>query len=288
MLIGAHVSTAGGLEKSIGRAEAIGAESMQIFSQSPRMWRPTSYTQQQLNLFTETLAKSSVKSFVIHAVYLINCASKDPEIQDKSRAALVHALKVGDQVGSDGVVLHPGSTKGEPLDESVDRVSQALAYVLGLNDCCDVLLENTAGAGGTIGRDIDQLAAILEGVDRLDSKLATRVGFCLDSCHLFASGLDIRTPESVAELVDRFDRSIGLDRLKCIHLNDSKGAFGSNRDRHENLGEGELGNSGLIAFLGEPRFANLPVILEVPGSEKKGPDRRQVDIAKRLAKEAGN
>lgn len=283
MLIGAHVSTAGGLEKSIGRAEAIGAESMQVFSQSPRMWNPTSYTQKHLDLFTAALAKSSVKSFVIHAVYLINCASKDPEIQDKSREALVHALKVGDQIGSDGVVLHPGSTKGEPLDESIHRVSQALAYALGLSDCCDVLLENTAGAGGTIGRDIDQLAAILEGVDRLDSKLTTRVGFCLDSCHLFASGLDIRTPGSVAELVDRFDRSIGLDRLKCIHLNDSKGTLGSNRDRHENLGDGEIGRGGLIAFLGEPRFANLPVILEVPGSEKKGPDRRQVDIAKRLA-----
>ncbi len=283
MLIGAHVSIAGGLDKSVGRAEAIGAQAMQIFNQSPRMWRPTDYSQDQFDLFKETFKASDIDSVVIHAVYLINCASKDSGIQSKSRISLTQALKVGDEIGADGVILHPGSTKGEPLADSIERVSKALVDSLGKSEMCPVLLENTAGAGGTIGRDFDELASILGNVESLNSTLAERVGFCLDSCHLFASGFDIRTPESASDVADKFDRAIGLDRLRCIHLNDSKAPFGSNRDRHENLGEGELGKAGLIAFLGEPRFKDLPVILEVPGFDREGPNKKQVALAKRLS-----
>ncbi len=286
MLIGAHVSTAGGLEKSIERAEAIGARSMQIFNQSPRMWRPTSYTEDQFALFRRRLEESSVESVVIHAVYLINCASNEREIRSKSLKSLAQALKVGSAIGAAGVVLHPGSAKNRPRDEAIKRISEALFQALSESEDCPVLLENTAGAGGTIGRDFDELATILSGVESLDSSSVDRVGFCLDSCHLFASGIDIRTPELVAGVVDEFEKSVGLDRLRCIHLNDSKVPFNSNKDRHENLGDGELGEDGLIAFLGEPRFDALPVILEVPGFGKDGPDRKQVGIANRLAKRA--
>lgn len=286
MLIGAHVSTAGGLDKSVERAETIGARSMQIFNQSPRMWRPTVYTNEQFDLFRERLEASEVESVVIHAVYLINCASKDAEIRKKSLASLTQALDVGSRIGADGVVLHPGSTKGEPLDESIGRVAEALTACLDESEVCPILLENTAGAGGTIGRNFDELAAILERVGKIDSSLQGRVGFCLDSCHLFASGFEIGSHDSVTQVVDLFDRQIGIDRLRCIHLNDSKTPFASHRDRHENLGEGELGREGLIAFLGEPRFDGLPVILEVPGFGKEGPDRKQVGIANRLLKKA--
>ena len=287
MLIGAHVSTAGGLEKSIERAEKIGARTMQIFSQSPRMWRPTNYTEDHFALFRDRLEESSVQSVVIHAVYLINCASVETDIRGKSLKSLSQALRVGCAIGAEGVVLHPGSAKDRSRDEAIGLISEAIVQVLSETEGCPVFLENTAGAGGTIGRDFDELASILSGVESLDSSSVDRVGFCLDSCHLFASGIDIRTPELVAGVVDEFEKSIGLDRLGCIHLNDSKVPFGSNKDRHENLGDGELGDDGLIAFLGEPRFDALPVILEVPGFGKKGPDRKQVGIANRLAKRAG-
>ena len=180
------------------------------------MWRPTEWKQDDIDEFRERMDDGPIKSVVIHAVYLINAASNDPEIRKKSLASLTHALRVGDAIGADGVVFHPGSTVGEPLDEAIERVGEAIREVLAESDSCPLLLEDTAGAGGTIGRDFQELAKLIElggGGERL--------GICLDSCHLFASGYDISTADKLAGVVDECDSIVGLDRLRCLHVNDS-------------------------------------------------------------------
>jgi deoxyribonuclease IV len=273
MLVGGHVSSSGGLVKSYERGVEFGCDALQIFNQSPRMWRPTQYGADDIAEFRERMASGPIKSVVIHAVYLINAASKDPEIRKKSLASLTQALQVGDAIGADGVVFHPGSTVGEPLEESIDRVGEAIREVLAESDSCPLLLEDTAGAGGTIGRDFHELARLIElggGGDRL--------GVCLDSCHMFASGYDISTADKLAEVVDDCVSIVGLERVQCLHVNDSKVPLGSNRDRHDILPEGELGTRGLSAFLSEPRFEGLPALLETKLSAE------QVAIAKDLRK----
>jgi deoxyribonuclease-4 len=281
MLIGGHVSSAGGLVKAIERAEEMGCETLQIFNQSPRAWRPTRYTAEDFLAARAGLDESAVDSIYIHAVYLINCASPDPELRRKSLESLGHALHIGDGIGAGGVVLHPGSSKGAPADEALALIGEALSEALSESESCPILLENTAGSGDTIGRTCDELAAVIER-----SGGGERLGICLDSCHLLASGHEVRDAEQLAEVVDAYDRALGLDRLRCLHLNDSKTALGSNVDRHANLGEGELGEDGIRTFLAEPRFEGLPVLIEVPGPENKGPDRGQIEIAKRLRAEA--
>ncbi len=277
MLIGAHVSASGGLSNAVGRGVETGSGAIQIFHQSPRMWRPTAYGEADFERFRVELEASSVKSVVIHAVYLINCASKEREIRAKSIASLIHALRVGDGIGAVGVVLHAGSRKGEPHAASMKRAGKAIAAALAETDSCPVLLENTAGTQGPLGRDFGELAELIELAGG-----GARLGACLDCCHLLASGFEIREPESLAAVVEDFDSEVGLDRLRCLHVNDSKIPLGGNRDRHANLGEGELGRAGIATFLSEPRFEDLPALLEVPGPDGHGPDRTEVDLAKQL------
>lgn len=277
MLIGAHVSTAGGLTRAVERGVDLGCEAIQVFHQSPRAWRPTKYTEADFEAFREALEGSGIGAVAIHAVYLINCASKEPEIRRKSLDSLLHALRIGDGIGATGVVLHAGARKGEPHDASMKRAAEAISEALGESDSCRLLLENTAGTQGPLGKSFDELADLLElsGGDG-------RLGICVDCCHLLASGFEIRAPERLSEVVDEIDAKLGLDRLHCLHVNDSAIPLGGNRDRHANLGEGELGDAGLRAFLSEPRFEGLPALLEVPGPDGRGPDREQVEIAKRL------
>jgi deoxyribonuclease IV len=281
MLIGAHVSSGGGLDRAVERGEAIGAETIQIFNQSPRMWRPTKYTEKNFAAFRERLAASPVESVYIHAVYLINVASDDTEVRRKSLASLTHALTVGDAIGADGVVLHPGSGKGQRPASTFKRLGRAVEEALARTERCPLLFEDTAGAGFTIGRTFEELAKVIEV-----SGSGKRLGTCLDSCHLLASGYEIREPAALGAVIDEFESVVGLDRLKALHMNDSMTALGSNRDRHAILGEGEIGEDGLRVFLGERRFAELPVLLET-GPDGHPPDKRQVDIAKRLRAEAG-
>jgi deoxyribonuclease-4 len=280
MLIGAHVSTAGGLDRAVQRGTERRCEAIQIFHQSTRAWRPTKYTDEHVARFRAALADSAIGAVVIHAVYLINCASMEDEIRSKSLGALASALRLGDRIGAVGVVLHPGSQKGCPYEECVRLVGEALREVLGQSDRCPLLLEDTAGAAGTLGRDFDELRRLIQlgGEDE-------RLGVCLDCCHLLASGFEIRTPEALASVIDEFEAKIGLGRLGCLHINDSAMPLGSNRDRHANLGEGELGRAGLRTFLSEPRFEGLPALIETPGFDKKGPDTKQVRLAKRLRRE---
>jgi deoxyribonuclease-4 len=279
MLIGAHVSTAGGLSNALERAEERRADSIQIFNQSPRMWRPTRYGEEDFSAFREVMQKSRVKAVVIHAVYLINCATDEAELRRKSLESLTHALRIGDGIGAAGVVLHPGAQKGKPLAGSMRRSSRVIKEALKRSERCPLLLEQTAGHQGLLGRDFDQTARLIElaGGD-------ARLGLCLDSCHLFVQGFDIRDREHLGEVLDEADRKVGLERLGCVHINDAGAPFGSCRDRHANVGDGEMGPHGLAAFLSEPRFEGLPAPLEVPGPDKHGPDRKQVEKARRLRK----
>jgi deoxyribonuclease-4 len=279
MLIGAHVSTAGGLVKAIERGAERGCESIQIFNQSPRMWRPTRFGEDDFAQFRAAMDDSPVEAVVIHAVYLINCATKDKEMRKKSLASLTHALRTGDGIGAAGVVLHPGAQKGEPHGPSMKRAAKVIAAALKDSDSCPLLLEQTAGHKGLLGRDFDETAELIELAGA-----GKRLGLCLDSCHLFVQGYDVTDEEHLAKVVDEADAKVGLDRLRCLHVNDAAAPLGSCRDRHANLGKGEMGKQGLAAFLSEPRFEGLPATLETPGPEKKGPDRKEVQEAKRLRK----
>ena len=280
MLIGAHVSTAGGLPNTIERGVERDCDAIQIFHQSPRMWRPTAYADDDFAAFREAMDDSPISSVVIHAVYLINAASREREIRAKSLASLRQALRVGDGIGADGVVLHAGARKGEPHAPSVKRAGKVIREALESSDRCPVLLENTAGTNGPLGKNFDELAQLVEAAGG-----GKRLGTCLDCCHLFAAGFDVSRPEACAAVVSEHDAKVGAERLRCVHVNDSKVPFGANRDHHANLGKGELGRKGLRVFLSEPRFEELPALIETPGPDGHGPDRSEVRTAKRLRRE---
>jgi deoxyribonuclease IV len=277
MLIGAHVSTAGGLVQAHERAVVRGCEAMQVFNQSPRQWRPTRWKDDDVAAFRRLMRSGPIRSVTIHAVYLINPATKDPDMRAKSAASLIHALRMGDEIGADGVVVHPGSTVGAPRDEALPRVGEMFRHALAESDSCRLLLENTAGAGNTLGRTFEELREMLDlaGGDR-------RLGVCLDSCHMLASGFDITTADKLTDVLDRGLRTVGRRRLRCLHMNDSHTPLGSNRDRHAPPGEGEIGARGCAAFLSEPRFEKLPVLFEGPGKAGKAVERVDVDRMKEL------
>jgi deoxyribonuclease-4 len=277
MLIGAHVSTAGGLAQAHQRGVELGCQAIQVWGQSPRQWRPSRWKDDDIAAFRERMANGPIKSVVIHSIYLINCASKDRDIRRKSATSLIHALRTGDEIGADGVVLHPGSAKGEPNEEALPRVAELVKHALDESDRCPLLLENTAGAGDTIGRTFEELAGLIKLGGR-----RKRIGVCLDSCHLLASGFDITTAGKLAEVIDRCDEIIGGERVTCLHMNDSQTPLASNRDRHAPPGDGELGPRGCGAFLSEPRFEGLPVLFEGPGVEGKAPAKADIDRMKEL------
>jgi deoxyribonuclease-4 len=277
MLIGAHVSTAGGLDKAIERGSELGCASIQIFNQSPRMWRPTRYGPDDFAAFREAMGSSPIEAVVIHAVYLINCATKDRELRKKSLNSLAHALRIGDGIDAAGVVLHPGAQKGEAHGPSMKRAAGVIAAALEESERCPLLLEQTAGHKGLLGRDFDETAELIELAGG-----GERLGLCLDSCHLFVQGYDITDAAHLSAVLDEADEKVGLERLRCVHVNDAAAPLGSCRDRHANIGQGEMGKQGLRAFLSEPRFEGLPAPLETPGPGKKGPDRKEVQAAKRL------
>jgi deoxyribonuclease-4 len=274
MLIGAHVSPSGGPAMAVRRGEERGCRSIQIFNQNPRQWKARVYSDDEVAAYHEAMQGSNVEELVIHAVYLLNCASEDPEIRDKSLASLIVALNAGAQLKAKGVVLHPGSAlkNGGSVEEALQRAGKVIKEALAESEKCPLLLEDTAGAGGTLGRSFEELATLLDAAGG-----QKRLGVCLDSCHLFASGYDVRTRESLSAVIDEFDKVVGCDRLGALHVNDSMTGLGSNRDRHTNLGDGEIGVEGMIAFLSESRFESLPVIFEGPG--RSGKEIDPVDMA---------
>jgi deoxyribonuclease-4 len=280
MLIGAHVSTGGGLPNAIARGKERGCESIQIFHQSPRMWRPTKYGEPDFAAFREAMDASPVEAVIIHAVYLINCATKDKELRKKSLTSLTHALRIGDGIGAKGVVLHPGSQKTDPLKPSLKRASKVIAEALKETDTCPLLIEQTAGHKGLLARDFDQTAELIDLAGG-----GKRLGLCLDSCHLFVQGYDITDEAHLGAVLDEADAKVGIERLGAVHVNDAAVPLGACLDRHANIGKGEMGKRGLSAFLSDPRFEGLPATLETPGPEKKGSSKAEVTLAKRLRRE---
>jgi deoxyribonuclease IV len=277
MQIGAHVSSSGGIDKAVGRAVEIGADSLQVFTQSPRTWRPTNHDPASFERFREQRSEEGIGGVLCHALYLCNLAAPDDGVYTKSVAALRNTMEVATAIGADGVVFHVGSHLGSGFESGLARVVPALEQVLELtSDETWLLIENSAGAGGTIGRSIAEIATLHERLDR-----HPRLGVCLDSCHLYVSGIDVTDPAALNACLDEVDASIGLDRLRALHLNDSATPLGSNRDRHANIGEGLLGER-LGVFLGNPRLQDLPAVLEVAGPDKHGPDANEVRKAKEL------
>src|SRR5438034_7343172 len=271
MELGAHVSSSGGIDTAIDRIEAIGGDCAQVFTQSPRMWRPTNHKPEVIERFKTRRAEAGIGGVVCHALYLCNLATVDDEVYDKSVATMRATVDVACAIEADGVIFHIGSHLGAGFDAGLARVVAALEQIL--ERCAGdtwLLMENSAGAGGTIGRSLDELAALVAALDG-----HPRLGLCLDSCHLYVSGFDVTDPAVVDGLAREVDSSVGLDRLRALHVNDAAAPLGSNRDRHANILEGELGE-GLGAFLAHPRFQHLPVYLEVPGKDKKGPDAAEI------------
>ena len=281
MLIGAHVSTGGGLVRAIERAEDLRCESIQIFNQSPRMWRPTRYSDDDFAAFREAMAASKVEVVAIHAIYLINPATKDREMREKSLDSLTHALRVGDGIGALGVVVHPGALKDDTRTNARKRAVRLIKEALAETEHCPILYENTAGSPQLLGRDFDETAELIDKTGG-----PKRLGLCIDSCHLWATGYDVATSEGMKDLVDEIDAKVGLDQLKLLHVNDSRDPRGSNRDRHAPIPYGEIGRSGMRAFLGEPRLPGLPAVLEGPGVDGKAPVRKDIQIVRRLHREA--
>jgi deoxyribonuclease IV len=280
MLIGAHVSTAGGLPNAIERAEERRCEAIQIFNQSPRMWRPTRYSEDDFAAFREALGRSPVEVVAIHMIYLINPAAKDTEMRRKSLDSLTHALRVGDGIGALGVVVHPGALKDDTRTNARRRAINLIKEALARSERCPIIYENTAGSPQLLGRDFDETAELIERTGG-----PRRLGLCIDSCHLFATGYDIRTPEGVGTLVDEIDTKVGLEQLKLLHVNDATDPLGSNRDRHAPIGKGEIGRKGFRAFLGEPRLQVVPAVLEGPGIDGHDVARKDVQLIRRLWRE---
>jgi deoxyribonuclease IV len=268
MLFGGHMSSAGGIYTAIDRIEAIGGDCVQVFTQSPRMWKATAHKPEAIERFKERRAEAGLGGVVCHALYLINLAS--PEFHEKSVSALRATLETAGAIEADAVIFHVGSHLGAGFDSSLDQVVAALSEILdGYDGEPWLAMENSAGPGGTIGRSIGELATLVDALDR-----HPRLGICLDSCHLFASGYDVRDPGAVDALVAEVDDTIGLDRLRALHANDSATPLGSNRDRHANILDGEIGE-GLGAFLAHPAFQDLCAYMEVPGTGD-GPDKKEM------------
>jgi deoxyribonuclease-4 len=271
VIAGAHVSVSGGIHTAVDRAETIGASAVQVFTQSPRTWRPTNHDPANFERFKSRRAEAGLDGVVCHALYLINLAAPDDAVYEKSVAALVNTVEVACAIEADGVVFHVGSHLGAGLEAGLERAVPALEQAL--EHCSDttwLLIENSAGAGGTIGRSVAELARLVDDLGR-----HPRVGICLDSCHLWVSGVDVTDPAALDACVDEVDETIGLDRLRALHVNDAAAELGSNRDRHANIGEGVIGED-LGVFLTNPRLQDLPTILETPGPDGHGPDAGEI------------
>jgi len=258
------------------RAAAIDADGVQVFIQSARTWKPTAHKPEDLAVLRAARESGQVQYIVCHAIYFINLATDEPALLEKSRSALRNTIDVANAIAADGIVLHVGSHKGRGLEATLPQIVKELKAALKhLQDPCWLLLENSAGAGGTIGRDPIELASIINAVDH------PRLGMCIDTSHAYVSGVDVTDPKQLDALVEDLDTRIGIDRLRCLHVNDAAAACGSNRDRHANIGEGEMGD-GLAVTLSHPKLAELPMLLETPGHEGNGPDAQEIAALRAL------
>jgi deoxyribonuclease-4 len=282
MKFGAHVSIRGALHLAVDRAVAIGCECLQIFVGSPRQWREVSYSEHDFDLFVSKRRQAQLDPLVAHTAYLINLASADPQLYARSTGALIYALRIMDRLGGKAAITHLGSRGTRVWPDAVARVVAALRVALEATDRAMILLEHSVGAGGQVGGTFEELRDILEAVH-----FHPRVGVCLDSCHLFAAGWDIRTAPGVAGMLREFHRTVGFEHLQAFHLNDSQGALGSRLDRHANIGRGRIGRAGFAALVNHPRLRRLAGFIETPGFDHHGPDQRNLRLLKQLRAAGG-
>jgi deoxyribonuclease-4 len=278
MRLGAHVSTAGGLSTCVGRAQALGAECMQIFLSAPQRWQQPRHSDQEVQDFCRLVREAGIGPNFAHATYLINLASADPVVRQRSVDHLSACCDWADRIGLDGVVVHVGSGRGQPVQEAEAQVAAALEQVLGRGTRGALLLENSAGSGDCLGSRFEQIGSLIHRLGR-----DRRLGLCLDTAHTFASGYDLRTDDGIERAVDEIRQCIGIDRLTLIHANDSKVGLNSAVDRHENIGKGKLGEAAFRRMLAHPVLGGLAWVLEVPGYDDKGPDLPNLQDLKRLA-----
>ena len=257
----------------------MGADAIQIHPTPPGFWGSPKLDENRIATFKEAAAKHGHPPFYFHAVYLINLAGDDPTLRQRSESTLAGYLKAADELGVNGVIFHTGSHKGAGFEARLPSITEHLQHVLerASPTSARLLIENNAGLGGCVGARFEEIAQMLGALDN-----DPRVSVCFDTCHAFASGYDERTAPDVKKTIDELDRVVGLSRIEVIHCNDSVTGLGSNRDRHANIGTGQIGEQGFRALLHEPRLAKLPFILEVPGAGG-GPDAEQVAALKRLA-----
>ena len=277
MQFGAQIRQAGGLVAALRRAEAMGAEVMQVFPQSPRQWRyPEGNAERSVAFGLAWPASAVVRTVLCHAPYLINLGAGDPEIYARSCTCLAENLRAAGAMGASGLVVHLGSHLGAGLEPRLDAIASGLRVALDQADC-RLLLENTAGAGGTIGRSFEELARVISHAGDHPG-----LGICVDTQHAWAAGMSFDTVDAADALVGEIDRTVGLDRLACLHLNDSKVVRGAGVDRHDNVGRGHIGPAPFRALLGHPALQGLPAVLEVPGTDNGGPDAHELAIVRRL------
>lgn len=252
----------------------MGAEAIQVHPTPPGFWGSPKLDETRIATFKEAAAKHGHPPFYFHAVYLINLAGDDPTLRQRSESTLAGYLKAADDLGVDGVIFHTGSHKGAGFEARLPGIVEHLKHVLERANpsSARLLIENNAGLGGCVGARFEEIAQMLTALDD------QRVSVCFDTCHAFASGYDERTPAEVSKTLDELERVIGLSRVEVIHCNDSVTGLGSNRDRHANIGDGELGLDGARAFVNEPRFADLPCVLETPGPDRSGPTAEEVAL----------
>ena len=282
MLIGAHVSTAGGISKAVARGVEIGCESLQIFGSSPQGWAFKPIPGTEIESFRQQAAESGIGSVFLHAIYLINLGTPNPANLEKGIDSLVNYMRLAADIGADGVIVHPGSHGGKGYDAAFPQAVDAINRVLEQSPEGPLLtLENMAGMGQHIGAKFEELGRILNEVS------SPRVGICLDTQHSFAAGYDLTSEAGINAMIDEFDREIGLKNLVAVHANDSKRPLGSGVDRHDNIGEGFIGVDGFETIMGNPAFHQVPFFLEVPGAEGKGPDVQNVQILKDIRQRVG-
>jgi len=281
MKIGAHVSTAGGLSKAVDRAKDIGAEAIQIFASSPRAWAFKTPSEEEILAFREKSCEANISSTFLHASYLVNVGGS-PDIIEKSVESLSRNMEVANQIGAAGVIFHGGSHKGVGFSRILDQAASALRSVLDQSPS-DVwlIIENSAGMGAHIGSSFDEIGALISAID------SVRVKVCLDTQHCFAAGYNIVTDQGVHNVMSEFDREIGISKLVAVHANDSKKKLGSGVDRHENIGEGYLNEAGFEAIMSHSAFKEIPFILEVPGFDNNGPDKKNIDRLKNIRSRGG-
>jgi deoxyribonuclease-4 len=277
MRVGAHVSTAGGVDKAVDRALDMGAEAVQVFTSAPQSWRRREFSAEEIAAFRARAQEVGLGPNYIHGPYLINLATPDPALLAKSVEALVLDLELCSRLGMEGVIFHLGSHKGAGLEERLGQIVDSILQVLARTPADTwLVLENSAGMGGAVGSHFPELGRIVRAAAH------PRVKVCLDTQHMFAAGYDLCSRQGLEAAMEEFDREVGLERLVAVHANDSKCPLAGGIDRHENIGLGYIGREGFLNVLAHPAFRDLPFLLEVPGMDGGGPDRPNVEALKEL------